>query len=376
MCVRGYDYGPKFKQVEEIEFASFERTKSLVHWENNFITFVESMIQLIVSHTDQRLIFVAGQLPLFKCDPKLFYNLPPGNIPVIADSNLEFVASKGIEMKGLKFVNIPLRNVMENVKMEKYEFVPFDESMAIESIDFNELNDYAQNCETLAEVIKQAGKQSTIIFNDQLNNILKQKPNDNQVLLNILIQFYRTIIDENNNVIGDGKINWPMAQKIIGENKYDLSKDILNCCHKNGRLLRSTLDVVNENSLRNITIVEANYTGQIMIDNVISSMSAYFHYPLVVDYLLTTKSIKNVPENLQKSNNKLINWDNADNSKLPLIESPADLFLFKDSFDLFHINLELFTKELFANIKEGGFLFAVFRSKIFNAEKMIYNFLG
>lgn len=376
MCVRGYDYGPKFKLVEQIEFASFERTKSLVHWENNFITFVESMIQLMVSHTDQRLIFVAGQLPLLKCDPKLFYHLPAGNVPVITDSNLEFVASNGIEMKGLKFVNIPLRNVMENVKMEKYEFVPFDEPMAIETIDLNDLKDYVQNCELLFQVIKQAAAQSTFIFNDKLNNILKQNPNDNQVLLKILIQFYRTIIDENGNVIGDGKINWPTAQKIITENEFDLSKDILNCCHKNDRLMRSTLDVVNENGLRNLTIVEANYNGQIMIDNVISNMSAYFHYPLVVDYLLTTKSIKAVPEELQKSANKLINWDNVNNSKLPLIESPADLFLFKDSFDLFPINLELFTKELFANIKEGGFLFAVFRSQISNAEKMIYNFIG
>ncbi|OTF81872.1 hypothetical protein BLA29_014973, partial [Euroglyphus maynei] len=62
-----------------------------------------------------------------------------------------------------------------------------------------------------------------------------------QILLNILVKCFKCIVDENGNIIGDGILNWPTVQKIVIDNDFDLSRDCLNNCHKNGRLIRSTL---------------------------------------------------------------------------------------------------------------------------------------
>ncbi|KAH9490500.1 hypothetical protein DERF_016699 [Dermatophagoides farinae] len=352
MNVRGYDYGPKFKQIQEIEFASFNRSRAMVRWSNNIITFVESMIQLSVAHTDQRFIYVASVLPSFKCDPRGFCDLPQEDLPVIIDANLKYVASRGIEMRGLK-------------------------QKAIEIVDYNELEQYIEDCNTIALSIVLAGNKSSTqqFINKNVTRILNQKLSSEQVLLNILVDCFKYIVDENGNIIGDGILNWPTVQKIVADNGYDLSQDCLNTCHKNGRLIRSSLDIINENSLRNLTVVEANYNQQILIDDLMRHMNGHFHYPLVVDSLLLAKNISNLSDEIRNSAHKLVNW-NAEESKLPAIEAPADLFIFRDSFDLDNLDFKIFAKEISSSVKENGFLFAVFRSNISKAEQMVHNFFG
>lgn len=79
MNVRGFDYGPKFKQIQEVEYASFDKSRAQVRWENNWITLVESMVQLYVAHTTStRSIYVAQSLPSLKCDPRPVYGRSQG----------------------------------------------------------------------------------------------------------------------------------------------------------------------------------------------------------------------------------------------------------------------------------------------------------
>lgn len=104
-------------------------------------------------------------------------------------------------------------------------------------------------------------------------------------------------------------------------------------------------------------------------------MNGYFHYPLVVDSHLLVKNVSSLPEDIRNSTHKLINW-NAEDFKLPAIEAPADLFIFRDSFDLDNIDWKNFAKEISSSVKENGFLFAVFRSKISKAEQMVHHFFG
>lgn len=104
-------------------------------------------------------------------------------------------------------------------------------------------------------------------------------------------------------------------------------------------------------------------------------MNGHFHYPLVVDSLLLAKNISNLSDEIQNSAHKLVNW-NAEESKLPAIEAPADLFIFRDSFDLDNLDFKIFAKEISSSVKENGFLFAVFRSNISKAEQMVHNFFG
>lgn len=105
-------------------------------------------------------------------------------------------------------------------------------------------------------------------------------------------------------------------------------------------------------------------------------MGFFFHYPLVVDYHLATKNIQTIPEDIkQNPDHKLTNWD-ITKSTLPTIETPADLLIYRDSSELKILDLQIFLKDIANNIKEGGFLFAMFRSQLTEAEIFLNNILG
>lgn len=265
-CVRGFDYGPNFKQIQEVEFDGFDRSRAQVKWDNNWVTFVESMIQLYATHTTARSIHVAQSLPSLKCDPRVLWGTSPGrssstlfsslfkvislfflylaNIPVVTDAGLKCVASRGIEMKGLKFANIPLKNIMRDVKMEKYEFVPFTEVGAIEDVDAKELQVYIYACNMVADRLAallpkgdSSGKGGSIAA------ILHRPRAENEVLLKLLVEMYKSVVDENGNSLGQN-ISADLVQKIVESNKLDFDKDLLNSVTKNGRIIRSSLGTI------------------------------------------------------------------------------------------------------------------------------------
>lgn len=78
--VRGFDYGPHFKQIKEVQFDGFDRSFAQVRWESNWVAFIESMIQLYATHVTSRSIHVAQSLPNLKCDPRILWGSTPGNV--------------------------------------------------------------------------------------------------------------------------------------------------------------------------------------------------------------------------------------------------------------------------------------------------------
>ncbi len=402
--VRGFDYGPKFRQILEVQYEGLNKSYSKVKWEGNWITFVESLIQLYVTHTTSRSIYVSLSLPSLKCDPRiLFGNRNKETLSskgddsgedsaqketqksqeiktVITDSNLKCVISKGIELKGLMFANIPLKNIMRGVQMEKYEFVPNIEDNAIEEINAKELTDYISSCDMIAlklsKIFKKLDNQNNKDNNNEkLNKLLKLPNNDNQILLKLLISLYQSIFDENGNLVNERIINEESIKKLINENNYDLSLDILNLTSTNGRLMRSILDIVNENNQRNISIAEVNSGNGIMAKDVLYNMGFFFHYPLVVDYTIANNNIKNLPQDLQNSGYHLINWDRT-KTNFPTLSAPVDLLIYKDSTDFWDLNFESFSSELYNYVRDGGFLLGIFRTKLSSAERLLNQFSG
>jgi len=121
--VRGFDYGPKFQQIQEVQYNGLDKSYSKVKWDGNLITFVESLIQLYLTHTTNRSIHVLQSLPSLKCDPRMLFNnneiigsADDGSeeesaegtvrklqelLSVITDTNLKCVVSKGISTESL-----------------------------------------------------------------------------------------------------------------------------------------------------------------------------------------------------------------------------------------------------------------------------------
>ena len=112
-----------------------------------------------------------------------------------------------------------------------------------------------------------------------------------------------------------------------------------------------------------------------MAKDLLHNMGYFFHYPLVVDYTVATKDSKSLPKDVKNAGYQLVDW-NASSSTLPTIEAPADLFVYKDTSELNNMNWQVFAKEVADNVKEGGFLFAVFRSTLCKAESLLSHLTG
>ena len=111
--VRGYDYGVNFRNIQEVEYDTLDKSYARVKLENavngaNWITFAESLIQLYITHTTTRGVYVALSLPSLKCDPNiLFSNTTKDKINsmvVMTDSRRKCVVSKGLTNS---FHNLP-----------------------------------------------------------------------------------------------------------------------------------------------------------------------------------------------------------------------------------------------------------------------------
>lgn len=147
-------------------------------------------------------------------------------------------------MKGLKFANIPLKNIMRDVKMEKYEFVPFTEAGAIEDVDAKELQAYINACNMVSDrlaALLQKGDSTR--KGASISALLHRPHSDNEVLLKLLAEMYKSVVDENGNPRGQN-ISADLVKNIIESNKLDFNKDLLNSVTKNGRIIRSSLGTI------------------------------------------------------------------------------------------------------------------------------------
>lgn len=131
---------------------------------------------------------------------------------------------------------------MRDVKMEKYEFVPFEEQKAIEDVDAKELMQYIEECNLIAEKLSTVMRKGEINKNngDKLAAILRKPLSQEQVLLKLLVALYKSVFDENGNLSGK-KLTGELLRQQTDANNLDLAQDMLNAVSKNGRLMRSIL---------------------------------------------------------------------------------------------------------------------------------------
>lgn len=277
---------------------------------------------------------------------------------------------------------------MHEVQMEKYEFVGHNEDQAIEDIDLHELQQYVNQCNVLAEKIAESVGEKAFqkgeTSSEAVHRIVNTTVSDSQTLLNLLINLYKSVFDENGNPVNNAKVNELIVRRILmtartsdeQRSQYDLALDRMNAIQSNERLLRSLLDIVNENGQRNISIAEVNPSSSVLAPAILHNMGFYFHYPLVVDYSVVTPDLKSLPQDIQESGYQFLEWDTS-KTNLPTLSAPVDLLIYKDSAnDLTEVNFESLCAQLANNVRDNGFLLAVFRSRFSAAETLIAHLSG
>ncbi len=204
--IRGYDYGPKFKRIQNLRIEESMRVYGNIVWDGNMITFMDALFHAQAIALPFRRIFVPVMISSLRCDPKKFFeaidklkqviykenesekvseyvkgvdeNLNvitvdeyDGNkkeldevereiqmfetagesnvkysssLPFFADVTLKLIVTHGIEVNGLLAVPIPRKTNNSDLELESYRFIPNEENDAIEEIDKKEITEYIE----------------------------------------------------------------------------------------------------------------------------------------------------------------------------------------------------------------------------------------
>ncbi|KAL3275414.1 hypothetical protein HHI36_020177 [Cryptolaemus montrouzieri] len=126
--LRGYDYGGIFRGINKSDNEGIEGE---LLWHKNWISFIDTMLQFSILGQNTRELYLPTRLQKAIIDPKKhlrFIESTPEDkgISVYMHRNVGIIKAGGIELRGMKASLAPRRQVQENPKLEKYQFIPYE----------------------------------------------------------------------------------------------------------------------------------------------------------------------------------------------------------------------------------------------------------
>ncbi|XP_008207677.2 fatty acid synthase [Nasonia vitripennis] len=106
MEMRGFNYSKVFKNVLR---TTSDGTNGIVRWDNNWVTFIDSVLQLYAFGNDTRQAFVPVSIRKIVIDINKQENAvnESDGIRVIIDKSLNYISAGGLEIQGLQFARLP-----------------------------------------------------------------------------------------------------------------------------------------------------------------------------------------------------------------------------------------------------------------------------
>ena len=205
-------------------------------------------------------------------------------------------------------------------------------------------------------------------MNHYLNDIKEE-----HILLKLLTELSKRCVEENQNIDTNEILN-----NLFSKPEFDLSLDVINQVSSNERLFRSLLDIVSENYVpkKEIKVLELNQTKALMAEEVDNYLSTYHIYPIDVNYTIAVQSLDSIPEEYKQKAFKTIEWKASNSSVFPSNAPTADLIVYKDSYDLWQIDVEKHLKGTYDSLSDKGFLLTLFRYQLTEPEMALNQMNG
>ncbi|KAI1292133.1 Fatty acid synthase [Halotydeus destructor] len=348
--VRGYDYGPSFQLISE---ATEDARSAKIN--NSWPQDPRSLLPV--------------RFQAVRCDPRVLLKAveetPEMNI--VADPRINVVCCKGLEIRGLKANIAPRRAGAQIPSLEKYSFIPYNETAALSKTDANELNEYLQVCATVAaQAARSAGKASKA--SDIIGN-LKEATED-------LVQKYLEVPSEERALLtalkelrdADSKSFDANVQKISAKHLKDLSSDALNNTFLRERFLRPSLDIVCENSSKSMKVLEVNPTSVLVNNDVIAYLAIN---GAGVEYTVAHPSPAEITGLSEE-----INVIELSKTKALADNGSVDLVIYKDVTTSAGgvsngLSLQSVLDSVNTAVKDNGFILALFRDRITGPESVL-----
>ncbi|CAG9818816.1 unnamed protein product [Phaedon cochleariae] len=132
--LRGYDYEGIFRGISESDNHGIN---GKLKWENNWISFIDTMLQFSILGQNTRELYLPTRLQRAFINPKehlhAIQQLTEGeDIPVSMYRDIGVIKSAGIELRGMKASLAPRRQQAQaSPKLEKYQFVPYENTQPL-----------------------------------------------------------------------------------------------------------------------------------------------------------------------------------------------------------------------------------------------------
>ncbi|KAL1110578.1 hypothetical protein AAG570_008106 [Ranatra chinensis] len=124
--LRGYNYKGLFRGLAKADEAG---VNGRIQWRNNWVPFMDNMLQMILLSGDTRGLFVPTYIERVVIDPKKHTNivnsLPDDTVPVYANKEMELIISGGVEVRNLQCTVIQRRKPLGEPVIEKHVFTPY-----------------------------------------------------------------------------------------------------------------------------------------------------------------------------------------------------------------------------------------------------------
>ncbi|XP_060027688.1 fatty acid synthase [Erinaceus europaeus] len=154
--IRGYDYGPYFQGVAA---ANLEGTAGQLLWKNNWVTFLDTMLQISVLSMDQRSLRLPTRIGAVHIDPTIHQqkvHLAQGDTPVVdvtVDNVLDSTLAGGVLFSRIHTSMAPRRPQEQLAPiLEKFCFSPYIEDGCLSGS--TDLQEQLQLCRGLVHVLQ------------------------------------------------------------------------------------------------------------------------------------------------------------------------------------------------------------------------------
>lgn len=126
--LRGYNYAGVFRGIRTSDALGAAGTLA---WDDNWISFMDTMLQFGIIGTDTRELYVPTRLQRALIDPAAhaaaLAAAAGGELPVRVRRDVDVTSAGGVEFRGVKTNLAPRRaNPQPAPKLEKYVFLPYD----------------------------------------------------------------------------------------------------------------------------------------------------------------------------------------------------------------------------------------------------------
>jgi len=374
--VRGYDYGNTFQGLVQ---CSSDGSSGKVKWMGHWVSFVDSMLQIAILGSNERVLRIPTYIEYVKCNSKIFMDniekckdeMGDSIVDVSYDRTVGVGASKGIVIMGLKTSVIARRNAQQPV-LESYRFSPYEElDVKIPESLEKKVSSYENDCRTLLSMIRRKSP-----ISEEIDKELEKKyPNTGEhSILHTLLQVVRE--ENNSSNSDDSKSADEFLQSKLKENTPKFSTDLLISSKLDVEAMtRHQVDIILENtSSRDIKVLEMNLTTGLLADKVTDL--------LAMNLMQTTYTVMHSESSASlngksSSVSSFIDWKKA-KSSLPSDVTDQDVVIFRDDScslkidkEESFVNVKTIIPEISKTLKSNGFFLLFFRSGVSQLEKEI-----